>query len=897
METQIFNFKGINRHHSDHDVEDGWCDELINLRHKNGKLQRVGVKEKLYNLPANDYAKIWVHVLDEQTNYIGLTGGGSLEYFNEGTGAVIQTIASSIDADSELTVLKRFIVTNSVDSTNIFLFRNSAYVYFDLSLVANCITVEFSSGALTTIKSGTTSTEQATNAESLKGKYYEYVNSHSTDGYVTGSVMLRVAIKLFDGSYIFHTLPYYVQAANLGTYIKKVNPKYSFAFESGKITANAYFYPELFGENIAFDDLTKIISSICIFATKAEPLYDISKVDDDDLTTWLPGTSATKFLGDVLPVADGFQKLQESTSFYKVGNVVLSSMIPAQIGLGYYSVVDMDWKGFYQNYATRETLPVDNFTWHKLFGQIAYNYNSRLILGNTRQRFGNSRINIRMGTGAKYQFWTGTAYETYEGGDYDSEGLYAIVSIDSTQGVKKVVFQIYTYSVLFKSGTAIKACIINSLSGYPDYRASSLDFWLKYSGAYYKIGTKSLFPDSTNNFAYIKETTFDASNTAITFDTTTGVELLFTAHHKKSVDSNYNGLVLPFILQSLTPENNLPTSDNEILDSNRVQMSELDNPFIFPSKYSYQVGTGAITNIAANTEPISTGQFGEYPLQIFTEKGIWAMSQGDGDVLFSAIIPVSGDIAIKNGVLGLSAGVVFRTADKLFLLRGKEVTEISVLVDGAPNYFMQTDSYLNVFLNDVRLCQIAYAMSGIEFNQYLDGAIIGFDKYNNELIVSNYERTWSYVFNFESGFWYKINRRIYGLINNYPELYSKEIDGIYNLSSESDTGANKTLLITRPIKLGTHGFKTIYRSVLRSYLRHESGTYLGFYVYASNDAKTWQFVTGRNSVTGDSVDQLLSRLPSMAKYYIFVVASDCLTKSYICSLEVDFNIKLGGKVR
>jgi hypothetical protein len=58
MITNKIKYKGIARAASDQEIQDGWLDELINLRYRDEKLQPLGNPTKLYNLPNDTFDKI-----------------------------------------------------------------------------------------------------------------------------------------------------------------------------------------------------------------------------------------------------------------------------------------------------------------------------------------------------------------------------------------------------------------------------------------------------------------------------------------------------------------------------------------------------------------------------------------------------------------------------------------------------------------------------------------------------------------------------------------------------------------------------------------------------------------------------------------------------------------------
>jgi hypothetical protein len=83
----------------------------------------------------------------------------------------------------------------------------------------------------------------------------------------------------------------------------------------------------------------------------------------------------------------------------------------------------------------------------------------------------------------------------------------------------------------------------------------------------------------------------------------------------------------PAVLPSATgtapsPINN---GETETLDSTVLQ-SEPNNPFVIKSTGDASVGTGQIVGICSNTKAISQGQFGQFPVFVFTTDGIYTMS-------------------------------------------------------------------------------------------------------------------------------------------------------------------------------------------------------------------------------------------------------------------------------
>ena len=56
------------------------------------------------------------------------------------------------------------------------------------------------------------------------------------------------------------------------------------------------------------------------------------------------------------------------------------------------------------------------------------------------------------------------------------------------------------------------------------------------------------------------------------------------------------------------------------------------------------------------------------------------MIQGRGEVVYASKIPVSGESAIEDSILSVVSGVVFSTSLGVFIIRGKDVQELTELL-------------------------------------------------------------------------------------------------------------------------------------------------------------------------------------------------------------------------
>lgn len=265
-----------------------------------------------------------------------------------------------------------------------------------------------------------------------------------------------------------------------------------------------------------------------------------------------------------------------------------------------------------------------------------------------------------------------------------------------------------------------------------------------------------------------------------------------------------------------------PTSSYEVLDS-QIFTSVVNSPFVFQASGDNTVGTGSILGIAANTEPISQGQFGQYPLIVFTTEGIYGLSV-NSEGLYSASYPISREVCNNPESITPTGNVVYFTSDKgLMAVSGGTVRCVSPQLSGAnPPYSDATDSFLT----------------------FVRKAFLAYDYRDSLLFIYNVSYDYAYVYNLLDGTFATISlgNRIWRSVSNYPDtLLQDSNNNVYSFNkipvAQSDTQTYSGTFTTRPLKLGSSiQLKTIHQIV---HLFNSAGGTLKLTVYASNDCHSW----------------------------------------------------------
>lgn len=253
--------------------------------------------------------------------------------------------------------------------------------------------------------------------------------------------------------------------------------------------------------------------------------------------------------------------------------------------------------------------------------------------------------------------------------------------------------------------------------------------------------------------------------------------------------------------------------------NNVLYVGETDNPWHFPFSYKFD---GNIVAIASSAEEVSSGQFGQYPLYVFTTDGIWAMgvdTSGKGPYLTQT--PVSREVC--NGQLcPVMGGIVFATDRGIMLIQGSQVTNLSAILDA-------TDTSGNFEIQKLlNLAETDNITLG-NFRQYITNSIIAYEYLQNLIIISNKDYNYSYTYSFDSGLWGVINKAYAHKTNSYPSLMLYDENYIYHFAEQRTP--KPILLMTRPIKVGSTNLKRVMEAALRG----EYSGKLYFYILGKDD--------------------------------------------------------------
>lgn len=189
--------------------------------------------------------------------------------------------------------------------------------------------------------------------------------------------------------------------------------------------------------------------------------------------------------------------------------------------------------------------------------------------------------------------------------------------------------------------------------------------------------------------------------------------------------------------------------------SQKLFVSELGNPFVFSAAGVFSFDD-EILGVATTTKALSSGQFGQFPLYVFTKGGIWSMETAS-DGSFTTKKPLSRDVALSSEcITPIDQSVVFTTDKGVMLLSGSEVTNLSPFMTGKH------------YTADSEITSIAKKIEGFDglvpsisdktsFMDFMREARCAYDYSGSRLIFFNGKLSYQYVYKIDTQTWHKMD--------------------------------------------------------------------------------------------------------------------------------------------
>ena len=845
--------------------QDGQLTAMCNLRHTTtGSIEPTGNPEKVYNVTTEhgepDREIIYIHKTGEYENWIShngvtlyfeatnvngiITPVKQLDQGGLETDAVGRPFYSGVKKITGISSIGNTLIVSCDSGILYFLFKtltSGEYEYKFISINEDDIRVKiektgegkeaiiipfaFNTRDVSDIIKEVLCAGYTTNAS-----IYEKMSELKSKGLLQNAALLRWAVRMYDGSYTLQSAPILILNRN-AIHVNGV---------VGGLVAVVYFEYYKLKVSIVVPNYIKdsdIYIGIDIFMNEI-PYYDTTDTYNRNINAFKLTGDRYTFDGDPFYTDDKklIERISSNANFYRIAQYDFNSRL--------YPIEEtLDLSDVLTNLQFQPELTDDSYSHNQTFAKKLFNYNNKLHIANIEQKL--------------YKGYPLYMFISYAGTEKTIDKFISTTYINTAVGEVKVSReQDYLNNNQF--------VLLSPFLSYPDSRAYKMVISILYkergeSGNYeYYLFKKSfqLKPHDFLNLAYY-----------------------LPSDKIEPIDITGDSISSSEIPTAPSDENNIESNPN------KVKVSATDNLFVFPVEQTYTIGTGKIIGMAASTPALSQGQYGQFPLYVFTDDGIYMMQVGTGDVIYTNTLPVSRDVCDNpDSILSLDNSVFFSSNNKLFILSGYNSKCIS-------------DSLKTEYYPDPGSLSI-YSGTGPIFDEY---TIYGYNYNYGEIIVRPDEAHIALVYDIRNKIWREktipSNNIISQFISVYPILYAIDDynSDVYDLSFEDKPykGYKNIRLQTAPIILGSTGFKKIEKAIIRTII---SGN-IKVSVYGSNDNISFKKVMEINVKSESLIHDIpIQRISSSWRYFYFSITGDIGFDSTITRIDIQekttFNTKL-----
>jgi hypothetical protein len=882
--------EGIRRVSGEQEAGAASCDNMLNLRYEYNALKVVGNKEQVYTDVI--YEQIYEHKVGNRTNIIVVYKKSDTEYviYDKTNNKKIYDFTPIEDID--ITFINNLMVVKMTEAEvnggyriMTFIWRDDKYSLFYNGELPE--TPDFSVSIENNLDSGGNNTGEMytiSNVEILNSfDFVDYAKSmynklrlHGGE-YTQGVFMVCVNYTLFDGS---HTRPSAPRMVIAGDYTHTIPQTSDFQSVTDK------FYLRYYGDTSAtrrlqmsissakvkfslniddefYQNNKDIIKAVNIYSTRSIPLFDLEQLANGtystDIDNWFKNNAsddewrALEIYPNANPANNSSTVLgYEFPIEYKMPEDFSKEMFYLQKSIPLVANTSFMNEEFYfkvgDDILASQLMNVDASGYFRYYGDML-SYNNRLHLYNLKRRFYLDGSRLKWGVNPTMEYTSNVYIKT------ETEDL--------------------VYNFTFYSDYQPKSgeFMISQFISFPDSRAYKAEIFCTISSQNYKA-TLNLIPSATQNFAYaiIKDGVLNMSQTSDT----------------------------------LPNKSSLEYSDSDVM-----VVSAQSNPAYYDNSNSYRVG-GNITSICPITDSVSDLQVGQFPIAIFTDNGIYAISQGvstgSSQILYSNTSKISEVVSVSKAIQ-TKTGVYFMADGGVYNLSGRIAQRISSLVEGEPDKDIYQNPSYKLICNNEQVYNIENLPSLKNYcGRY---AVLAYDDIQDELFVSDGSQSTqhaiSFVYNVKTKNWHSVDFSIlfaknkYVIIKNYLRGSRNTVVNINNETLVDNTNKAQVVhLQTRALTFGSYSYKTLQRAIARCDIttnkQGENGM-LGLYIFGSNDIKSW-YLIGASQFHNGYTDKLqIQKIANNYKYFIFIIGGYVNKDSVLNRIEVMFNDKYNNKLR
>lgn len=945
-----FSFKGIGGSCDKLLASEGECLELVNLRMVNGSLRPVPQTVDLAVLD-NLYSQIYWHgqtscylcITDDSTSTIKfydsewtplLTSSGKVLTFSSLRGVrgieFVGTLVCCM-TDSGL----RYLISDN--GTYKWLGERPVPPRLDIT-ITSCLQSMFTEAKF---RNDPVLGEES-NAWRLHEKGYidECIFNLESKGCFIDRTLFKFAIRLFDGSYIYCSQPFYVSDDNVLDAVGRDNrnmiaePVDNTEIQSIYKVCVKGFKPAFRFSGLNFSNWKGVVAGIDIFVSGSIKGKKIETVNTTFYNTTDKQSSNVKYEKYVAKdIKEIWNDVNDVSSFYKFAEYDLNGNC-----LNTLEDVSMTNLLLQQSLASSEV--ASNLS--SIVPSCSYVFNNRLHLGGIKEFFfkgydkysfipvnGGRNVIEDFVVEVKIKTLNGTSRVVYDYGSIElgyKDGMFEIgplltypdsrayemtlFAVLDTETFKKVLpltphkylnISQYLHKWCLNYSVTVEAIFANGGSAAYISTETVLELFSEQVGVHKVVYSASKNSWLYNNAPFPPKGYEDQRIFAFRRDIADGDTLKFTIVYTsvEGVFTDVRNIRVDDTWQSVVGQN--PYYEEYPYEErfNVMKVSLVDNPFIFPAKSAITPSKEKILSISNNAFELSQGKFGEHPLFVLCEDGIWAMSvDGSGIVAYSASYPISKEICRNPySVCSVDAGIVFVSDKGVMLLSGNRIKNISEqMLPESESY--NTKRHIFPYSDILSRADLSDISDALPFMDFVRGCKSAYISSTNEIIFSNSIKNYSYLYSLTTGMWSKIYEKAYGFVCDSKSLKMFMHYGYETVIKDFGlfiNGANRIVLFTRPLLWGTKLSKRITELLLHAYieLNPDSDAFsplFGCYLLCSNDGVNFKLLKG-TEVKKAIQDIAFRYFPTSSyRYYIIALAGDVGKNTMITGVELDISL-------
>ena len=297
-------------------------------------------------------------------------------------------------------------------------------------------------------------------------------------------------------------------------------------------------------------------------------------------------------------------------------------------------------------------------------------------------------------------------------------------------------------------------------------------------------------------------------------------------------------------------------------ETDAINVTEQYNPFVFRVEHSYKAPGNSI-DVQPQMAGIVDASYGRDPLNVFTERGLYALTQGSANVLYGAFLPLS-NLKASRGGIPVEMGTFFLADGGLWLVSGRRVALVSEALSLGPHKYLRactgyrklsgTDTGFSIDGDPVTpvpnpVYDVSPYLSKVDFKTFTADGRLSYNRHRMEILISNPAYSYTYALSLKNYQWHKISKRLWqdepgSTVVNTPGTATGTIT-VLDMAEERSFHNVPSLihLQSRPFSMG-YQYSHVHRVVamMRAMLPNAYAI-LTTALYGSDDLQHWTLLS------------------------------------------------------